>query len=107
MEDARITVKRRRRFVASAESFRVMLDGAEQGRLWPGDDLTVDTSPGRHELHLTTDGRVRSRPVDLELSPGDEAGVLSSSPKDPVGNLFRIIFRPAQTIEIELIAPTA
>ena len=86
-----------------------MLDGAERGRLRPGDELTVDAMAGRHEVYVTTDGRVRSAILTVDLSSGQHARVLSSSPSNPVGNLFRIIFRPGETLEIELpgsAAPT-
>jgi hypothetical protein len=36
---------------------------------------------------------------------GCEARILSSSAKNPVGNLFGIIFQPARTIEINLASP--
>ena len=102
MPEARITVERRRRYVGSAPAFRVILDDAERGRLRPGDELTVDATAGRHEVYVTTDGRVRSRILTVDLASGQHARVLSSSPSNPVGNLFRIIFRPGETLEIEL-----
>jgi hypothetical protein len=99
---AKITVERRRRYVGSASAFRVMLDGIEQGRLRPGDQLTFEAMPGAHQVYVTTDGRVRSRPIEFDLSPGQHAQILSSSPGNPVGNLYRIFFQPGETLEIEL-----
>jgi hypothetical protein len=80
-----------------------MLDGVDHGQIGPDDDLTVQTTAGKHEVYVTTDGRVRSKSLTIELSPGQRARILSSSPSNPVGNLFRIIFHPAETIEIELL----
>ena len=82
-----------------------MLDGIEQGRLRPGGDLTVQTTAGSHEIYVTTDGRVRSRTLTIDVSPGQHPRVLSSSPSNPVSNIFRIFFQPGKTIEIELRPP--
>lgn len=63
----------------------------------------LQTTAGRHDVYVTTDGRVRSIGLMVDLSPGQHARIMSSSPSNPVGNLFRIIFQPGKTIEIELV----
>ena len=102
MADARLTVSRRSGFVGSASNLRVILDDDEIGELAPGETLTVETSPGHHELYVTTDGRVRSQHVALEIAAGSTAQALCASPRNPVVNLYRIIFRPSHTIALSV-----
>ena len=64
--------------------------------------LTVETSPGHHELYVTTDGRVRSQPVALDIAAGSTAQALCASPRNPFANLYRIIFRPSHTIALSV-----
>ena|ERR1700761_6444667 len=101
MEDTKVTIKRTKKFVGSAGVFRVMLDGAEVGELRPGEELSAETIPGHRELYVTTDGRVRSGTLQLELPAGEHVRVVCSSPSNPVANLFRIIFQPDRTLELE------
>lgn len=77
-----------------------MFDDEQRGQLRPGEDLTIEAAPGLHTIYVTTDGRVRSPSLDLDLSSGDQVRVISSSPSNPIANLRRIIFRPGRTLEI-------
>jgi hypothetical protein len=101
MEDTKVTIKRTNKFVGSAGVFRVMLDGREVGQLRPGEELSAEATPGHQELYVTTDGRVRSETLELELPAGKNVRVVCSSPSNPVANLFRIIFQPGRTLELE------
>lgn len=53
----------------SLRSYRVVLDGAEIGRLGVGDTFDFDTEPGHHNLHLAIDW-ARSPSIEFDVAAG-------------------------------------
>jgi hypothetical protein len=105
MAGARIAVERDPTFIGSeARVFSIVVDGKSIGAVRRGETVTLDSSPGKHELYVTSDGRVRSPSVELELTEGEEVRVWCSSPKNPVANIYRLFFRPSRTLEIEVLS---
>ena len=53
--EASLTITRGTAFVDRARSYKVMLDGAELGRIKNDTTQTFSVPPGAHELHLKVD----------------------------------------------------
>ena len=86
MAGARIAVERGPTFIGSAAGvFSIVVDGKSVGAVRRGETLTLDSAPGKHELYVTSDGRVRSPSVELELTEGDEVRVLVLLAEEPGG----------------------
>ena len=70
---ARVTLKRLPRPVADLfRSYKVIIDGTFVGAIRRRETRSFDVPPGRHEIHLTIDW-CRSRDIELNLLPGEEA----------------------------------
>jgi hypothetical protein len=68
-----VTLKRLPRPVADLlRSYKVIIDGTFVGAIRRRQTRSFDVSPGQHEIHLTIDW-CRSRSIQLELLPGEEA----------------------------------
>lgn len=102
MDTARIRVER----TASRKSdrlraYKVVLDGLVVGKLKKGESVTLDTSPGDHELHLAIDWACSPK-LDLELSAGQETHVRCWPAANPWLASYWTTFGRARYIAIEV-----
>jgi len=76
-----------------------MLDGSEVGHLWPGDELSVEATPGHQKLYDGQSGAKRDTGVRDICRRASSRGLPLA--EQPGRNLFRIIFQPGRTLELE------
>ncbi|AFG38655.1 hypothetical protein [Spirochaeta africana] len=78
MNQAKLTIQRTSQWINSGSSYRVLLDGEEQGSVADGQQITLEVEPGTHTVAITI-GRSRSRPLTISLEPAEEKQVVCGS----------------------------
>jgi hypothetical protein len=80
MEAASISISRSADcWVDRARQYAVIIDGTDVGRLKAGESAEFDVAPGEREVFLKLDW-VRSRSINVSLSPGQRIGISCRSP---------------------------
>jgi hypothetical protein len=83
-------------------AYQVVLDGTKVRSIKRGQTCTIETQPGRHELHLKLDW-TRSRSVTLDIGPEQEAHLRCRPNASPLLALYWITLGSQRYIHVEVL----
>ena len=105
MAEARLTFTRGRLYADRLRSYRILVDGRPVGRLDPRGRLDVTVPPGFHRIEARVDW-CRSRPMDIDLRPGEAVGVEVTNTYGAILALWAITFGMFDYLTLRVTAGT-
>lgn len=103
-----LTVRRDRGWTDRCRTYRILVDGAEVGRLRQGERLTVEIAPGPHEAEARIDW-CGSRPLSFACDEGQDVEIVVRGAVRGWRRLFAartVLRRPDDYLELTLVDPS-